>query len=84
MTGARSRIPNDIHEHLASLKKMTKKPLLVGFGVSTPQQARRIAGLSDGVIVGSAIVDSIRKSGGQSGPVLKYIRQMIRAVKQRG
>ena len=82
VTGARSRIPSDIHAHLAALKKMTKKPLLVGFGVSTPEQAKRIAGQSDGVIVGSAIVDHIRQSGGRPGPVLSYIRRMVRAVKR--
>ncbi len=82
VTGARSRIPKDIHTHLTSLKKMTKKPLLIGFGISTPEQASHVAALSDGAIVGSAIVDRIRKSGGSAGPVLKYIRQMVRAVKR--
>ena len=82
VTGVRSRIPNDVHTHLAELKKTTTKPLLVGFGVSTPDQAGYLAGLSAGVIVGSAIVEQIRKSGGRTEPVLKYIRQMVRAVKR--
>ncbi len=83
VTGARSKIPADIHTHLAVLKKTTKKPVLIGFGVSTPQQARDLSGLSHGVIVGSAIVQEIRKAKGRTAPVLNYIRRMVRAVKSR-
>lgn len=83
VTGARAKIPADIGQHLRALKKMTDKPILVGFGVSKPQQASDLSRLSDGVIVGSAIVDQIRKSGGASASVFRYIRQMVRSVKGR-
>ncbi|MBP9866280.1 MAG: tryptophan synthase subunit alpha [Candidatus Omnitrophica bacterium] len=81
VTGARAKIPSDIGLHLRALKKMTTKPVLIGFGVSKPQQARDLSGLSDGVIVGSAIVEQIRKAKGATAPVLRYIRQMVHAVK---
>lgn len=83
VTGARSRIPDDISKHLGNLKRMTAKPVLIGFGVSTPQQAHDLAAISDGVIVGSAIVEQIRKAGGKTGPVLNYIRRMVRSAKGR-
>ncbi len=81
VTGARAQIPKDIRRHLNALRKMTGKPLLVGFGVSSPAQASRIAAMSDGVIVGSAIIEKLRKSRGSIAPVNRFIRQMIRAVK---
>jgi len=81
VTGARAKIPSDIGHHLKALKKMTTKPVLIGFGVSKPKQACDLSKLSDGVIVGSAIVEQIRKARGAAAPVLRYIREMVRAVK---
>jgi len=82
VTGARAKIPKDIHQHLRRLKKMTKKPVLIGFGVSKTVQAKALSAISDGVIVGSAIVEKIRESKGSQGPVLKYIREMVCAAKK--
>ena len=56
VTGARDRLPEDLPKHLAELKALTSTPIAVGFGVSTPAQARAVAQIADGVIVGSAIV----------------------------
>jgi len=81
VTGARAKIPSDIGLHLSALKKMTDKPVLIGFGVSKPRQARDLSKLSGGVIVGSAIVEQIRKAKGATKPVLRYVREMVRAVK---
>ena len=47
---------------LARLRARTSVPLAVGFGISTPQQAAEVAGLADGVIVGSALIDLIARS----------------------
>ena len=55
VTGARAAVSSDLKGHLQQVRKLTSKPVLVGFGVSTAEQAKFIAGLSDGVIVGSAM-----------------------------
>lgn len=81
VTGARQALPSEIRRHLKQIKKVTHKPVLVGFGVSKPQQARSLSQWSDGVIVGSAIIDRIRKAKGRIEPAVSFIREMVRAVK---
>jgi len=56
VTGARDKLPKELEGFVASVRKRTEKPLCVGFGVSTPEQARRVAKVADGVIVGSRII----------------------------
>lgn len=56
ITGARDRLPDDLADYIRSVKGLTDKPVAVGFGVSTREQARLVATHADGVIVGSAIV----------------------------
>ncbi len=77
VTGARKALPSDLTEHLQKLKRMTKKPVLVGFGVSTPEQAKDISRMSDGVIVGSAVINHLKK-GVPSAE--RFIAKMSRAV----
>lgn len=56
VTGARKRLPRDIIRNVKNLKKLTKNPVCVGFGISSPEQAKRISHLADGVIIGSAVI----------------------------
>lgn len=56
VTGERATLPDDLPETVARLRAATALPLCIGFGISTPQQARAAADLGDGVVVGSAIV----------------------------
>lgn len=56
VTGARSEIKTDLASMMETVRQNTHIPAAIGFGISTPEQARRMAELSDGVIVGSAIV----------------------------
>lgn len=56
VTGMRSEITTDIGAMVKLVKEVKDIPCAVGFGISTPDQAARMAGLSDGAIVGSAIV----------------------------
>ena len=65
ITGARTRLPRELRSGISSLKALTGKPIAVGFGISTPSQAREVARRADGVIVGSAIV-SMAAEGGRS------------------
>jgi tryptophan synthase alpha chain len=59
ITGERDRVAADLAEKIAALRKETSLPLIVGFGVSTPQHVREVCASADGVIVGSAIVRRI-------------------------
>lgn len=59
ITGARDSLPPELADGVEALKKTTDKPVVVGFGVSTPEQARAVSRTADGVIVGSAIVKVI-------------------------
>ena len=61
VTGARDTLPEELEAFVGSVRKKTEKPLCVGFGVSTPEQARRVAAAADGVIVGSRIVQLLGK-----------------------
>jgi tryptophan synthase alpha chain len=55
-TGAREHLPPDLSAFVNRVRAVTDKPLAVGFGISTPEQARQVAELADGVVVGSALV----------------------------
>ena len=81
VTGARSAVPADIHKILKALKRSSRIPVLIGFGVSNPEQAKKLAAMSQGVIVGSAIINRLRSSGGRTEPVIRYVRKMVKAVK---
>lgn len=59
VTGARSELATEIDTRVAKIKAATEVPVVVGFGISTPQQAAQVAACSDGVVVGSAIVKVI-------------------------
>lgn len=83
VTGVRERITTDIREMVAQVKAGRDIPCAVGFGISTPQQAREVARYADGVIVGSAVVKLVERYGQQCvGPVRRYVREMKRAVEQ--
>ena len=59
VTGAREALPADLEEFVGRVRKRTSMPLCVGFGISTPEQARRVAQIADGVIVGSRLIQLI-------------------------
>lgn len=62
VTGERASLPEDLPETVARLRAATALPLCIGFGISTPEQARVAAELGDGVVVGSAIVRAAGRS----------------------
>lgn len=59
ITGARSDFANELEDHFAKLKAASTIPVLAGFGISTPEHVKNFAHFSDGVIVGSKIVDAL-------------------------
>lgn len=81
VTGTRSEITTDISAMTDLVKKNTEVPCAVGFGISTPEQAAKMAEFSDGAIVGSAIIKIIAKYGKEAaGPVGEYVKEMADAV----
>ncbi len=78
ITGVEERYDADLQNLLLRLRRQTKLPLFVGFGVSTPEQARRIVALgADGVITGSRVIQLARS---QRSSVAEYIESMKQAV----
>jgi tryptophan synthase alpha chain len=65
VTGSRKRLDADLKTKLAKIKKLTTKPVCVGFGISGTRQVKEVGKISDGVIMGSAIVAQIKKNMGQ-------------------
>jgi tryptophan synthase alpha chain len=62
ITGARRDLPPDLTDFIARLRQATDQPLVLGFGISTPEQARSMNTLVDGFIVGSALVRAAQES----------------------
>jgi tryptophan synthase alpha chain len=62
VTGVRAGLPVDIQRHIREIKKITQKPVCVGFGVSNASQVEKIYQIADGVIVGSAIIKKIKEN----------------------
>lgn len=82
VTGERSEISADIGGIVQLARQVTNTPVAVGFGISEPEQAGKMAQVSDGVIVGSAIVRLIGQYGKDSPPhVAEYVRTMKAAVR---
>ena len=81
VTGVRSEITTDIGEMIRLVKSVSDTPCAVGFGISTPEQAKKMAESADGVIVGSAIVKIVAKYGKDCiKPVCDYVRSMKEAI----
>lgn len=82
VTGTRAKITTDIKGMVELVKKVKDIPCAVGFGISTPEQAKQMADTSDGVIVGSAIVKLCAKYGGDCVPYIKeYVKSMKDAIR---
>lgn len=81
VTGVRSEIKTDLTSIVAAVRANTKIPCAVGFGISTPAQAKQMASLSDGAIVGSAIIKLLAKHGDAAPKFVgEYVREMKSAL----
>lgn len=77
VTGVRSEIQTDLASMVDSIRQVTSVPCTVGFGISTPEQAAQMSAISDGCIVGSAIVKLIGRYGRDAGKALgEYVASM--------
>ena len=82
VTGTRTSITTDVGAMTALVREATDVPCAVGFGISTPEQAKKMAAVADGVIVGSAIVKLCAQYGADSPePVGAYVRTMKDAIR---
>ncbi|MBP5395354.1 MAG: tryptophan synthase subunit alpha [Candidatus Methanomethylophilaceae archaeon] len=82
VTGTRTSITTDLKPMIGLIRSHTDIPCAIGFGISTPEQCREMASLSDGSIVGSGIVKIIAKHGRDSaGPVGEYVKGMKDAIR---
>lgn len=83
VTGVRSEINTDIASLVKLIRENSSVPCAVGFGISSPEQASKMASISDGAIVGSAIIKIIAEHGRNAAePVGEYIKKMKDALKE--
>lgn len=84
VTGMQTTVATGIGEMVSAIQAASPVPVCVGFGISTPEQARAVAGMADGVVVGSAIVKLIEQNGSSPGlaaRVAAFVKPLVDAVK---
>jgi tryptophan synthase alpha chain len=79
VTGARKALPETLKTFVARVRDITSKPLCVGFGISTPEQAQQIGRISDGVIVGSKLIN-LMKDDRSLASLETFMKELRRAV----
>ena len=78
VTGTRTEIKTDLESIVKAIRENTKVPCAIGFGISRPEQAKKMADISDGAIVGSAIIKIIEKYGKDSP---KFVGEYVKSMK---
>ncbi len=78
VTGTRTEIKTDLESIVKAIRENTKVPCAIGFGISRPEQAKKMADISDGAIVGSAIIKIIEKYGKDSP---RYVGEYVKSMK---
>ncbi len=89
ITGAAAPVVSDVHEQVRRIKSQTRLPVAVGFGVRTPEQVRNLASGADAIVVGSALVTTLKDSlgsDGTAGPktvsgVLELVKSLSQALR---
>ncbi len=79
ITGAALKLDASQRKSIGAIKGITRKPVALGFGVSSPKEARAVAEFADGVIVGSAIVKKIKESS--EGEVKRFVKSLRAAIR---
>ncbi len=77
ITGSKLSLEEQFREHVGRLRETSGKPVSVGFGISTPDDARIMSAVADGVIVGSAIVKKFHEDPGNTPDFIKKLREAI-------
>ena len=81
VTGVRSQLDQDIRNQVVQIKKQSNLPVGIGFGISTPEQAKRVAHWADAVVVGSAIIKIIETSTTPEASI-KNVGQFVQSLKK--
>ena len=75
VTGMQKQVASNLAQQVAKIRAHTKLPIAVGFGISTPDQAKAVAAAADAVVVGSAIVETVeRNRGREAAAVGEFVR----------
>ncbi len=85
VTGARAELPPDLTARVTAVRAASPVPVVIGFGVSSPEQARALGSLADGVVVGSAIVSRGARPGSRSARakrVKAFVASLARALRR--
>ncbi|KAL3766827.1 hypothetical protein ACHAW5_005242 [Stephanodiscus triporus] len=77
ITGSRSELPSDLGDFIARVRSKTDLPLAVGFGISTPRMVQSVANISDGVVVGSAILRAAQQAGDTTADRVRAVRGIV-------
>jgi tryptophan synthase alpha chain len=80
VTGARAALPSDLEDNVRALRTITSLPIGVGFGISTPAQARAVGAFADAVVVGSAISQMIENHG-SSPDLVEIVGEFVGSLK---
>ncbi len=80
VTGARAALPADLPARLDAVRAASRAPVAVGFGIAAPEQAAALAEHADAVVVGSALVAEIARSGGRTEGPVALVRSLAEAV----
>jgi tryptophan synthase alpha chain len=87
ITGSKNELTEEITNNIQKIKKVTSLPVALGFGISTPEQAKMAGKIADGVIVGSAIVREIEKHSSQDSSILvnevgAFVGELVNSTKK--
>ncbi|WDE08982.1 tryptophan synthase subunit alpha [Thalassomonas viridans] len=82
VTGGRSDLPEDTRAFVEKVRRYTDLPLALGFGISGPDTAKQAAQLTDGVIVGSALIQRLKTDDDSYGNSLGFIRELQEAINE--
>jgi len=80
VTGARDSLPPGLTDFVGRVREVARTPLAVGFGVSTPEQARAVGQMADGVIVGSALIRAAGQSRRPAEAAGEFVRGLMRGL----
>jgi tryptophan synthase alpha chain len=81
VTGARGSLPDDLPAQLQAARGASSVPVAVGFGIGAPDQAKALAAHADGIIVGSALVQTLHQANGSLEPALGLVRSLATALR---
>jgi tryptophan synthase alpha chain len=80
VTGARSSLPQNLESFVQRVRAHAQCPLAVGFGISNPRQARAVAAVADGVIVGSALIEAVRQGNEPAKAAVQFTKELYEGL----